>query len=119
MVHFFFLLPLNLKLKHATQLTLTLGLQQGIAELGIVLLSLQLSKKLHLKTWPPVPLHVHMGTGRTEEDIRGGDDRYRNMVTFAVKDAQKYNYYCWYQWWAHALTKSTCSLFYQLPHFNV
>lgn len=42
---------------------LTFSLQQGVTELGVVLLSLQLSKKLYLITWPPVPLHGHMGTG--------------------------------------------------------
>lgn len=45
---------------------LTLSLQQGIAELGAVLLFLQLCKKLDLMTRPPVPLHVLMSTDSKE-----------------------------------------------------
>lgn len=68
---------------------LTLGFQQDITELGIVLLFLQLSKKLHVITWPPVPLHVLMGTGK---DRRGSQIKEIWLILMHM-------YYCGRQWW--------------------
>lgn len=63
---------------------LTFCLQQGITELGAVLLSLQLSNKLHLIAGPPELLHVHTGTAikdmHGERNMTSANEKWDKML---------------------------------------
>lgn len=64
---------------------LTLALQQGVTELGGVLLSLQLSQEMVSVTGPPVPLHAQvLGTRRVVATLTCADVLQTHLLAFPL-----------------------------------
>lgn len=64
---------------------LTLALQQGVTELGGVLLSLQLSQEMVGVTGPPVPLHAQVpGMRRVVAALTCADVLHTHLLAFPL-----------------------------------